>query len=978
MWVGLMLTSAIGVNSPVAAQNITYDGTLGPAGPVPTQAGSAPYTTQYQIRQEDGQTVGNNLFHSFGRFNLTANEAAVFFSNPSIRNILARVTGGSPSNIDGLIFTQRQAVNLYLLNPSGIVFGPNAQLNIGTASRGSFVASTLESLVWADGSQFSATNPAGPSSLLTIVGDPSGFLATQRTPGAIAVSSRAMGVYPGQGLLLLGGAVNLDGTVLFSEGGRVELGSLAGSGRVGLQTQPAGLSLQFPAEANRADVSLANRSILSASGGTGGSIAIHARNLDLSGGSVLLAGISSEQTAVAGRAGEILLNATENITLRQESIVANPVLDNARGDGGDIVIQARSLTVTDGSFLATFHQGEGKGGNILIDAADAVVFAGADNQGNPGTATTFASAGRGDVGAIRVRTGILQLKNGGFISTSTDRPGNAGNIVVEARDAIVLDGTAKDPRLVSGFFSAVGSGVVGNGGNIQLTTRSLSVLNGASLTTSTLGQGNAGNIVIDATDRVIFDGEGPRFFSPDLSGGAGNPNSSAYSTVGPGAVGNGGTIQITTGTLTVSNGAALSASTSGQGNAGDIRIQARETVTFDGVGRESGFSSGASSSVLLDAIGNGGTIQIETGSLFVTNGAVFLAITKSQGNSGNIRIDARDAVTVRGENPANPEFVSTIGAGAEETSTGQGGNLRITTPTLRLQDGGQLSAIHFGQGDAGAIEVQANTIQLENDAAIVTQSSSGNGGDITLTASDLLLMRQDSYIATSATATPERSNLGNGGNITLNTAFLVSAPLENNDIFATAISGRGGNITINAQGIYWFTPRSRTELEQVFGTRNLTQVDFNTLRTNDIITISRANPTLSGELLLNTPSLDPVQGLVELPGNLTDPSRLLANRCPARGKTRDSFYITGRGGIPERPGDLPISPYSTGTVRSLPSSPDTPAPPASPLTTEPASPIVEAQGWIKTPNGDIYLVAHTSREAEIMPPIDCPEAPTNP
>jgi large exoprotein involved in heme utilization and adhesion len=209
------------------------------------------------------------------------------------------------------------------------------------------------------------------------------------------------------------------------------------------------------------------------------------------------------------------------------------------------------------------------------------------------------------------------------------------------------------------------------------------------------------------------------------------------------------------------------------------------------VGRESGFSSGASSSVLLDAIGNGGTIQIETGSLFVTNGAVFLAITKSQGNSGNIRIDARDAVTVRGENPANPEFVSTIGAGAEETSTGQGGNLRITTPTLRLQDGGQLSAIHFGQGDAGAIEVQANTIQLENDAAIVTQSSSGNGGDITLTASDLLLMRQDSYIATSATATPERSNLGNGGNITLNTAFLVSAPLENNDIFATAISGRG-------------------------------------------------------------------------------------------------------------------------------------------------------------------------------------------
>ncbi|MEQ8996642.1 MAG: filamentous hemagglutinin N-terminal domain-containing protein [Coleofasciculus sp. B1-GNL1-01] len=109
----------------------------------------------------DGQTYnitggmlsgdGQNLFHSFESFGLTQQEIANFLSNPEIRNVLGRVVGRSPSQIDGLLQVSGGAANLYLMNPAGIVFGPNAQLNVP----GSFAATTASSIDFATG-QFSA------------------------------------------------------------------------------------------------------------------------------------------------------------------------------------------------------------------------------------------------------------------------------------------------------------------------------------------------------------------------------------------------------------------------------------------------------------------------------------------------------------------------------------------------------------------------------------------------------------------------------------------------------------------------------------------------------------------------------------------------------------------------------------------------------------------------------------------------------
>src|SRR6266700_6464097 len=85
-----------------------------------------------------GRQKGGNLFESFSQFNLNSSQSATFCGPPTVQNILARVTSGSPSSIDGTINSSIDGANLFFLNPAGVMFGQHAQINVS----GSFAVST--------------------------------------------------------------------------------------------------------------------------------------------------------------------------------------------------------------------------------------------------------------------------------------------------------------------------------------------------------------------------------------------------------------------------------------------------------------------------------------------------------------------------------------------------------------------------------------------------------------------------------------------------------------------------------------------------------------------------------------------------------------------------------------------------------------------------------------------------------------------
>ncbi|MHC5827249.1 MAG: filamentous hemagglutinin, partial [Nostoc sp.] len=164
---------------------------------------------------------------------------------------------------------------------------------------------------------------------------------------------------------------------------------------------------------------------------------------------------------------------------------------------------------------------------------------------------------------------------------------------------------------------------------------------------------------------------------------------------------------------------------------------------------------------------------------------------------------------------------------------------------------GTVGVTSQGSGNGGSLKITANTIRLDRQGSIQAQTESGNGGNINLQVGKLLLLRHNSAIAATA------GGNGNGGNININAPII--AGLENSDIIANAFNGNGGNINITTQGIFGLKYRDRLTRE------------------SDITASSQFG--VSGTVQVNTIGIDPNSGLVELPANVTDPSQQIATGC---------------------------------------------------------------------------------------------------
>jgi len=804
LWSGSLLLVSFSFLFAKADAQIIPDGTL-PANSIVTPL-SNPSGRSFVI--EGGTRAGRNLFHSFQEFSVPSGGEA-FFNNPlDIQSIFSRVTGRSISHIDGLIRTLGTA-NLFLLNPNGIIFGPNAQLNLG----GSFLASTANSIKFADGTEFSTANPQ-TTPLLTIsvpvglqmglnpgnivVQGPGHNLSYDSETGLLDRSNRPVGlqVIPGQTLALLGGNLALEGGNLTAAGGRVELGSVGGATFVTLTATNQGLALSYPDIQNFQDISFSKAASIDATGVGGGNVFAAGRRITLTDGSVILA---FTEGAEAG--GTLKVRASETVELigtSADSLFNSglfiSVTPGATGNGGDLTIETANLRLIDGGQVGAGTFGAGNGGNLTVKATGVVELNGIAANGLSASSldTSVNSKATGNGGNLTIETNRLRLVNGAQIGAGTFGAGNSGSLIIKATEAVEVIGTSADGKVLSGLFTSAQSGATGNGGNLTIETDRLQVANGAQVFTGTFGSGKAGNLTIKATDSVKVIG---------TSANSGT-SSGLFASTQPEATGNGGNLTIETDRLQVADGAQIVVSTFGAGKAGILTVKATDSVEVMGTSANSGTSSGLFASVARGATGEGGKLTIETARLRVTDGAVISVATSGNGKAGDLIVKATDVIELNGI-AANGMVSSGLAASVDRGAAGEGGNLTIDTARLRVVDGAQVSVATFGAGKAGNLIVKAtdevevigtsptDSSFMSSLRASTTSESTGEGGNLTIETTRL-------RVADGAVVTVRSRGEGKAGNLMVDAG---SIRLENSGSLIANTKAGGGSIELRAPSI---------------------------------------------------------------------------------------------------------------------------------------------------------------------------------
>ena len=600
--------------------------------------------------------------------------------------------------------------------------------------------------------------------------------------------------------------------------------------------------------------------------------------------------------------------------------------DTARVDasgegGGAIQVQGKNINLN-GSRILAYTDGSTPGKNLVINASES-----------------------------------LKLSEGAQITTvASDRgEAKAGDVIVKASDSIEL---VRSDATTGFFAQAIGKG---NGGNIDIETTQLTIKGGAGINTSTNSAGNAGNIKVTADTLQLEGATSNR-----------NPSGIFAQALNTGSAGN---ITIQTRELTLKAGAQISSATSRNGNGGTVDIKASDFITLTG-SRPGATKEGGSSGIFATAddqktTGNPGNLTIDTRQLTVENGgkisvnnrgtgqtpaSLTLNVNKlvirdggtveagtfNTGLGGTLTVDAKDSVEVSGTGTLgeNIPVESTITTQAQAESSGQAGELIIKTPRLLVKDNANVTVSSTGTGTAGNLTVTADRIELDNKGKLIGETrTNADAGNITLNLKESLFLRHQSQISTSA-GTAEAP--GNGGDIVINAfnGFVVAIPEENSDITANAFTGNGGNVKIESQGIFGIERRDQLTNE------------------SDITVTSEFG--VPGNINLTNPENEAIQNsLTELPQNLINSETLIASSCVVRGnEINGTFFITGSGGLPYRPGDAVPSAYSTVDVQPVADNTSSTKPTRR---WKKGDPLIEPTGVYRLANGQRILSRECSR-----------------
>ncbi|MEO1372995.1 MAG: filamentous hemagglutinin N-terminal domain-containing protein [Cyanobacteria bacterium J06635_10] len=842
-------TVLISLTNNAQAQNITLDDSLGKQ-----QTLTGP---NYNIPQSLGQTAGNNLFHSFGKFNLNSNEAAVFQSADNIQNILSRVTGGNPSSIDGLIRTLGKDVNFFLINPSGIVFGENARLDVS----GSFVASTADSILFDNGIEFSANSQDNFSQPLLKINVPIG-LQLGKTSTSPVINSGKLEVNSGKNISLLGSAVINTGK-LTAPGGEIALVSTPGSTNIKLgnngqvntvklltesidKTQSEnGIPLlskflnNLPRET--VDLSIPNSpgitvttGVVDVSSNYGGNVKVLGSQVGLYPGSIVDASgdYGGGKVFIGGNpTGKgLLLNANATFISSQAQIKANAL---SRGNGGEIIVWSNNSTRSYGAFEAKGGAIAGNGGLIETSGRDFLDVSGI-------TLDASANSGRGG-------TWLLDPRNVGLAyedNTNGDLSGGNPNVFAPNGNDAIINITDIQSQLNAGTDVVITTDTGGEQeGNITaLTTEGFGIIK----TTE-----NPAKLTLEAANNIDLDGGGFGIKSENgaldlilTAGGNINIKNGGIETRGGKFQADGNNIDLSA--VIITDGGDFQANAvdnisiqSGriETGAGKFITVAGDSINLKDIGIQTDggeFKAVASNILSIESAGvesnnqdvqNAASMKLE-GKEISLIGMGFKSSTQASGNAAPLIINAKNDLLI---NSAGIESLTTgkgragdvtltantieqkqSGISSSTESIGNAGNVKLNAQVVNVDNSSAIKSYTLGSGNAGIIDIETNLLNISNnsgintDTGVVIENDGTRLVDNTGNAGIIKIIAQRIFVSKNSGITSETASQGNAGEIRLQTSELE---LRNNANITTStfpdrlVTGNAGLIQIDAKSV---------------------------------------------------------------------------------------------------------------------------------------------------------------------------------
>jgi filamentous hemagglutinin family protein len=921
-----------------AAGQVTLDGSLGPAGAVPL------VSAEYAITDDLGRYAGDNLFHSFSSFDVGTGETATFSASlDTPERVIARVTGGSRSDIHGRLRSTIPGADLFLLNASGVSLGDGAELDVD----GSFYTGSANLLRFESGPDL-VVSDATPDPLLSTAA-PAFFGFTSGSPALIEVArTNALEVPAGETLSIVGGDVFVTGDpsgvvapiLIDSPGSKLEIASAAGPVDIPVALGDLDMDGVEPGTLGTVDVFGATL-LMSGVGATpSGGVTIRAGRFVLEGKSQIVARNNASAAPAAGPidiavtgdgvdgtpdlllvgsqvqiqswsagnapAGDVLLSGDEvEVRGGAQLVLFNGGSPSHTGDGPDLAIDARTIAF-DGGNLSLLSLSSGEGSSAKLTASESISIGGGAQ-----IVSELLPGSTGDGGTIDLDPETVTISGGAQVSTLNGGSGIGTGLSIEAETLVVTDGAGVLSR-------ATGSGP---GGPVDIEVTSLSVTDAGRITSGSVTGDPGGPIGIGAESVLV-------------SNAAGRPEGTFISA------NNGAPIGIDAELVELVDGGQLVTTTFTGAPAGALSIANADVVRASGVDaqdRPAGLFTRTRESA--GSTGTGGPLSIDTRILEVDNGGELSSSTFGPADAGPIEIGASERVTVQG----GPNGFSLIAAAAQPGSSGDGGPLSIETDVLELRDGGQVTTSTFSVGDAGVIDARARvvdvsgvdplggnpsgffsgsntagvigggdggevgihatqSVQMWNQAVVFAEATgSGLAGDVLIDGGDLFQMDDASvstkvissaggnvkvtadtlvYLNESTISTDVQSGAGGGGDVTIDPVHTV---LNHSSITTTGVEGPGGNIHIVTD--YYF-------------------------QSGDSFLDARSQLGIDGTIDVTAPDTDLTAGLLRLPATYLDASALLERGCAARTERAGSFAVS-TGAFPAAP-DSALTPLDAG------------------------------------------------------------------